>query len=107
VLLTALSIYGLGEWLAVAYPSLGTSGLQLLVWGFVVSTVLLIHATLCINSLAHLYGSRDFETNDNSRNNLFFRLLHWVRVGITTIIIMQVVLDKVFSGGKSTLLITF
>ena len=55
VLLTAGSIYLLGEWLAVAHPQLGTSGLQLLVWGFVVSTVLLIHATLCINSLAHLY----------------------------------------------------
>ena len=55
--------------------SLGTSGLQLLVWGFVVSTVLLIHATLCINSLAHLYGSRDFETNDNSRNNLFLSII--------------------------------
>jgi stearoyl-CoA desaturase (delta-9 desaturase) len=54
VLLTAVSIYALGEWLAVVYPSLATSGLQLLVWGFVVSTVLLIHATLCINSLAQL-----------------------------------------------------
>lgn len=75
VLLTALAIYALGEWLAVVYPSLATSGLQLLVWGFVVSTVLLIHATLCINSLAHLYGSRDFETQDQSRNNLFLSII--------------------------------
>lgn len=75
VLLTALAIYVLGEWLAVVYPSLATSGLQLLVWGFVVSTVLLIHATLCINSLAHLYGSRDFETEDQSRNNLFLSII--------------------------------
>ncbi|MCX5468082.1 acyl-CoA desaturase [Acinetobacter nematophilus] len=75
VLLTAVSIYALGEWLAIVYPSLATSGLQLLVWGFVVSTVLLIHATLCINSLAHLYGSRDFETEDQSRNNLFLSII--------------------------------
>ncbi len=75
VLLTAVSIYALGEWLAVVYPALATSGLQLLVWGFVVSTVLLIHATLCINSLAHLYGSRDFETEDQSRNNLFLSII--------------------------------
>ncbi|MDV8157861.1 acyl-CoA desaturase [Acinetobacter bereziniae] len=75
VLLTAVSIYALGESLAVVYPSLATSGLQLLVWGFVVSTVLLIHATLCINSLAHLYGSRDFETEDQSRNNLFLSII--------------------------------
>lgn len=75
VLFTAFAIYGLGEWLSITYPSLGTSGLQLLVWGFVISTVLLIHATLCINSLAHLYGSRDFETKDNSRNNLFLSII--------------------------------
>ena len=75
VLLTAAGIYTLGEWLANAAPQLSTSGLQLLVWGFVISTVLLIHATLCINSLAHHYGSRDFDTNDHSRNNLFLSLI--------------------------------
>lgn len=75
VLITAFIIYLLGEWVAVSHPGFGTSGPQLLVWGFVVSTVLLIHATLCINSLAHLYGSRDFDTPDNSRNNLFLSIL--------------------------------
>ncbi|OBY76156.1 acyl-CoA desaturase [Acinetobacter gyllenbergii] len=75
VLMTALAVYVLGEWLAASHSNLGTSGLQLLVWGFVVSTVLLIHATLCINSLAHLYGSRDFDTTDNSRNNLFLSII--------------------------------
>lgn len=75
VLLTAGSIYALGEWLAISAPQLGTSGLQLLVWGFVISTVLLIHATLCINSLAHHYGSRDFDTNDHSCNNLFLSII--------------------------------
>ena len=75
VLLTAGSIYALGEWLAISAPQLGTSGLQLLVWGFVISTVLLIHATLCINSLAHHYGSRDFDTNDHSRNNFFLSII--------------------------------
>ncbi|MEQ1369791.1 acyl-CoA desaturase [Acinetobacter schindleri] len=75
VLLTAGGIYVLGEWLAITWPQLGTSGLQLLVWGFVVSTVLLIHATLCINSLAHHYGSRDFDTDDQSRNNLFLSII--------------------------------
>jgi len=75
VLLTAGGVYALGEWFAIAWPQLGTSGLQLLVWGFVVSTVLLIHATLCINSLAHHYGSRDFETDDQSRNNLFLSII--------------------------------
>lgn len=75
VLLTAGSIYLFGEWLAVVHPQLGTNGLQLLIWGFAVSTVLLIHATLCINSLAHLYGRRDFETDDQSRNNFFLSMI--------------------------------
>lgn len=75
VVMTATTIYLFGGWLAAAHPALGTSGVQLLVWGFVVSTVLLIHATLCINSLAHLYGSRDFDTEDNSRNNLFLSII--------------------------------
>lgn len=75
VFVAAAAIYGLGEWLAVAYPQFATSGPQLLVWGFVISTVLLIHATLCINSLAHLYGSRDFDTKDQSRNNFFLSII--------------------------------
>lgn len=75
VVFTAIGIYALGEALAVYAPQLGTNGLQLLVWGFVISTVLLTHATLCINSMAHRYGSRDFNTDDESRNNLFLSLI--------------------------------
>ncbi|WP_151767881.1 acyl-CoA desaturase [Acinetobacter oleivorans] len=75
VILTALAIYGFGSWLAQHFPELGTNGLQLLVWGFVMSTVLLTHATLCINSLAHRYGSREFNTPDDSRNNFLLSLI--------------------------------
>lgn len=75
VLVTAAMIYGLGEWLSVSFPSLNTNGPQLLVWGFVISTVLLTHATLCINSLAHQYGRRDFDTPDQSRNNFLLSLI--------------------------------
>jgi len=45
------------------------------VWGFLVSTVLLYHATFCINSLAHVFGSRRFDTPDQSRNNWLLALL--------------------------------
>src|SRR6185436_15355206 len=44
-------------------------------WGFVLSTVLLWHCTFSINSLAHLWGSRPFETGDGSRNNLLLALI--------------------------------
>ncbi len=48
---------------------------QLLVWGFFVSTVVLFHATVTINSLAHRFGTRRFDTRDDSRNNLWLALL--------------------------------
>ena len=50
-------------------------GLQMLVWGFCVSTVLLYHATFSINSLAHSLGSRRYATRDASRNNFWLALL--------------------------------
>lgn len=62
-------LYGLGAFLAATWPKLGTSGMQVLVWGFSVSTVVLYHMTFTINSLAHRWGSRRFETKDDSRNN--------------------------------------
>ena len=55
--------------------SLGWGGFATLTWGFVLSTVALWHATFCINSLAHLWGTRRFETPDSSRNNLLLALL--------------------------------
>ena len=37
--------------------------------GFLWSTVLVYHATFCINSLAHVSGSKRYVTGDDSRNN--------------------------------------
>ena len=37
--------------------------------GFLWSTVLVWHATFCINSLAHMHGRRRYLTGDQSRNN--------------------------------------
>jgi stearoyl-CoA desaturase (delta-9 desaturase) len=50
-------------------------GLEFVVWGLCVSTVLLWHATFTINSLAHRFGSRRYATRDDSRNNLWLALL--------------------------------
>jgi stearoyl-CoA desaturase (delta-9 desaturase) len=44
-------------------------------WGFVVSTVLVYHATFSINSLSHLFGTKRYATTDESRNNLFLALI--------------------------------
>jgi stearoyl-CoA desaturase (Delta-9 desaturase) len=46
-----------------------------LVVGFFWSTVLVYHGTFCINSLAHVHGSKRYVTGDDSRNNWFLALL--------------------------------
>lgn len=71
----AAVLYLLGvamEWTA---PAMGVTGAQLAVWGFGVSTTLLYHATFTINSLAHMFGSRRFDTEDDSRNNFWLTLI--------------------------------
>src|SRR5579885_313430 len=74
-ILLAASMFLLGSVLGRYAPGLGTGGWQMLVWGFFVSTVLLYHGTFTVNSLAHIFGSRRFETSDNSRNNPFVALI--------------------------------
>jgi stearoyl-CoA desaturase (delta-9 desaturase) len=59
--LLALACYAVGGW----------SGL---VVGFFWSTVLVYHATFCINSLAHVRGRRRYVTADDSRNNWLLAL---------------------------------
>ncbi|MGN6740411.1 acyl-CoA desaturase [Dyella sp.] len=71
----AVGLFFWGRWLGHAHPDLGTNGPQLLVWGFFVSTIVLFHVTVTINSLAHRFGSRRFETRDNSRNNWLLAIL--------------------------------
>jgi stearoyl-CoA desaturase (delta-9 desaturase) len=71
----AVLLFVAGTLLGHFAPRLGTSGGQLLVWGFFVSTVVLFHVTVTINSLAHRFGTRRFETRDDSRNNLLLALL--------------------------------
>lgn len=44
-------------------------------WGYVISTVVLYHCTFAINSMAHLWGTRRFETHDESRNNWWLALI--------------------------------
>ena len=46
-------------------------GMQWLAWGFLLPTTTLAHATFAINTINHLYGSRRFDTVDESRNNVF------------------------------------
>lgn len=74
-IILAVLTYILGAYLGSHHPGLGTNGLQMLVWGFFVSTVLTYHGTFCINSFTHLIGNRRFKTTDSSRNNLILALI--------------------------------
>lgn len=71
----ALLVYLFGLFVEAAFPEAGTSALQMLFWGFLISTLVLLHVTLSINSLAHRFGSRTFDTDDDSRNSFWLALL--------------------------------
>jgi stearoyl-CoA desaturase (Delta-9 desaturase) len=60
-------VLGVLCWLIEGWPGL--------VVGFFWSTVLLYHATFCINSLAHVHGRRRYVTGDDSRNNWWLAVL--------------------------------
>jgi len=71
----ALLVYLGGLALEYGAPYLGVTGMQLFVWGFVLSTTVLFHATASINSLAHVFGRKRYETGDESRNSFWLALL--------------------------------
>jgi stearoyl-CoA desaturase (delta-9 desaturase) len=74
-LVYALLLYLLGVVWRGLDPAAGVSGAQLVVWGSVLSTVCVYHITLCVGSIAHLYGTRPFPTRDDSRNNVILAFL--------------------------------
>jgi len=73
--LLGLGMFLLGAILHAAAPRLGTSGAQMLVWGFFISTVFCWHATYTINSLSHVFGRQRYRTHDTSRNNWLLAIL--------------------------------
>ncbi len=50
-------------------------GLSVLVWGVFVRTVLVWHITWSVNSATHVWGSRSYDTGDDSRNNWVVALI--------------------------------
>ncbi|MBA2276168.1 MAG: acyl-CoA desaturase [Chloroflexia bacterium] len=52
--------------LVIPYLVAGWTGF---LWGGLVRMAFLNHATFAVNSICHAFGSRDFETKDESRNN--------------------------------------
>lgn len=74
-ILLGTSLFGLGAVLERVAPGLGTTGGQMLIWGFFISTVVLFHGTQTINSLAHMLGEQRYDTGDASRNSFILALI--------------------------------
>ncbi len=71
----AIGCFFLGALLNHFWPSLGTSGLQMMALGFGVSTFVLFNGVAVINSLAHVMGRKRFPSGDESRNSLFLAIV--------------------------------
>ena len=50
-------------------------GCSIMIWGVFVRTVLVWHITWSVNSVTHLWGYRNYETDESSRNNLIIGFL--------------------------------
>jgi stearoyl-CoA desaturase (delta-9 desaturase) len=50
------------------FPALHTSQMQILVWGFLVSTLANAHSSMIVNTLCHLFGAKPHVTRDDSGN---------------------------------------
>jgi stearoyl-CoA desaturase (delta-9 desaturase) len=80
IYLAHLLVFGAAGWL-VGFGLTGrtAAAAQLaaswVVWGGLVRTVLVWHQTWSVNSLSHLFGYRNYETGENSRNNWLVALL--------------------------------
>ncbi len=53
----------------------GQFGASVWLWGVVIRTILVWHITWCGNSFPHLFGYRNYETDDNSRNNMLVAII--------------------------------
>lgn len=62
IIISAILLYAIGGW-------------GVMFWGVVVRVIFGWHTTWFVNSLAHLFGKRRFETHDDSTNNWFVALL--------------------------------
>jgi stearoyl-CoA desaturase (delta-9 desaturase) len=73
--LLAAALFALGMLLEKFAPGLNTNGPQMLIWGFFISSTVLFHATVTINSFDHMIGTRRYRTPDTSRNNAILAMI--------------------------------
>jgi stearoyl-CoA desaturase (delta-9 desaturase) len=73
VVLGLAAAFGLG----VALNGSVTGGLEALLWGGAARIFLMHHATFSINSVCHFFGTRSYNTPDESRNVAWLAIPTW------------------------------
>jgi fatty-acid desaturase len=68
---SSLVLFGIGT--LIDHSAMG--GLKMILWGTFLRVTLGLHATWMVNSANHMWGSRRFETKDDSRNNFLVALM--------------------------------
>jgi fatty-acid desaturase len=61
--------------LGVSLTQVVQFGASILIWGVFVRTIFVWHQTWAVNSIAHLWGYRNYQTGEDSRNNILLGLL--------------------------------
>jgi stearoyl-CoA desaturase (delta-9 desaturase) len=82
VLLAAILFFG-GNLLEVYAPRLGTNGPQLLIWGFFISSVVLFHATVTINSFDHMILGEGWHNNHHHYSICARQGFYWWEIDMT------------------------
>lgn len=75
IVATGVGLFLFGIFAGRVMPWTDTDGPQMLVWAFIINTVVLWHVTFAVNSVCHHWGARDHETTDDSRNNWLIGIL--------------------------------
>jgi len=70
LIVTGLLLFALGDW-----QGGWVSGIAMVLWGVFLRVTIGLHTTWLVNSATHLWGSRRFNTRDDSRNSWWVALL--------------------------------
>jgi fatty-acid desaturase len=63
-------LYGAGYWLGGTFMAC-----SFLVWGMFVRLTMVLHSTWFVNSASHMWGYKNYDTTDDSRNNWWVALI--------------------------------
>jgi stearoyl-CoA desaturase (delta-9 desaturase) len=79
LLVPAFAFFGVGFLASLVFGGTWLEAVQfgssLLVWGVFLRVVVVWHQTWAVNSFAHLWGYRNYATDEGSRNNVFVGLI--------------------------------